>query len=75
MERETYWETHKKLDDPLLSGGAVLCGLEKKGNLSFVTTRAVESRVAKHTPKDTQDNGVQFITPAGPRGISSQQGP
>ena len=35
----------------------------------------VESRVAKHTPEDTQDSGVQFIMPAGPRGISSQQGP
>ena len=29
----------------------------------------------KHTSEDTQDSGVQFITPAGPRGISSQQGP
>ena len=35
----------------------------------------VESRVAKHTSEDTQDSGVQFIIPAGPRGISSQQGP
>ena len=35
----------------------------------------VESRVAKHTSEDTQDSAVQFITPAGPRGISSQQGP
>ena len=35
----------------------------------------VESGVAKHTPEDTQDSGVQFIMPEGPRGISSQQGP
>ena len=35
----------------------------------------VEPGVAKHTLEDTQDSGVQFITPAGPRGIGSQQGP
>ena len=35
----------------------------------------MESRVAKHTSEDTQDSGVQFITPAGPREIGSQQGP
>ena len=35
----------------------------------------VESGVAKQTSEDTPDNGVQFIMPAGPRGISSQQGP
>lgn len=35
----------------------------------------MESRVAKHALEDTQDSGVQFITPVGPRGISSQQGP
>ena len=29
----------------------------------------VESGVAKHTSEDTQDSGVQFIMPAGPRGI------
>ena len=30
----------------------------------------------KHTSEDTQDSGVQFITPVGPRGISSLlQGP
>ena len=34
-----------------------------------------ESAVSKHTSEDTQDSGVQFITPAGPRGIGSQQGP
>ena len=38
-------------------------------------TCVVESGVAKHTSEDTQDSGVQFIMPAGPRGISSQQGP
>ena len=27
----------------------------------------VESRVSKHTSEDTQDSGVQFITPKGPR--------
>ena len=35
----------------------------------------VESRVSKHTLENTQDSGVQFIIPVGPRGISSQQGP
>ena len=35
----------------------------------------MESWVTKHTWETTQDSGVQFITPAGPRGISSQQGP
>ena len=35
----------------------------------------MEYRIEKHTLEDTQDNGVQFITPAGPRGINSQQGP
>ena len=29
----------------------------------------------KHTSEDTQDSGVQFIMPAGSRGIISQQGP
>ena len=28
----------------------------------------------KTHPEDTQDSGVRFITPAGPRGVSSQQG-
>ena len=28
--------------------------------------------IQKHTLKDTQHSGVQFIMPAGPRGISSQ---
>ena len=35
----------------------------------------VESRVSKHTSEHTQDRGVQFIMPVGPRGIGSQQGP
>ena len=35
----------------------------------------MESGVAKHTSEDSQDSRVQFITPAGPRGIGSQQGP
>ena len=35
----------------------------------------VESIVTKYTSEDTQDSGVQFIMPVGPRGISSQQGP
>ena len=35
----------------------------------------MESRVEKHISEDMQDNGVQFTAPAGPRGISSQQGP
>ena len=39
------------------------------------TSYVVEFRVAKHTLGDTQDRGVQFIMPVGPRGISSQQGP
>ena len=34
-----------------------------------------KSRVAKHTLEDTQDSGVQFIIPARPRGIGSEQGP
>ena len=34
-----------------------------------------ESGVAKYTSEDTQNSGVQFITPAGPRIIGSQQGP
>ena len=29
----------------------------------------------RHTSKDTQDSGVQYIMPAGPGGISYQQGP
>ena len=35
----------------------------------------MESGVTKHTSEDIQDNGVQFIMPAGPRKISTQQGP
>ena len=34
----------------------------------------VESGVTKHTWEDTQDSGVQFIIPVGPRVINSQQG-
>ena len=45
-----------------------------RGPNSFIRN-VVESGVAKHTLEDTQDSGVQFITPMGPRGISSQQGP
>jgi len=45
-----------------------------RGPISFIRN-VVESGVAKHTLEDTQDSGVQFITPMGPRGISSQQGP
>ena len=41
----------------------------------FPVATVVESGVAKQTSEDTPDNGVQFIMPAGPRGISSQQGP
>ena len=39
------------------------------------TSYVVEFGVAKHTLEDTQESEVQFITPVGPRGISSQQGP
>ena len=45
------------------------------GSLFQPVENVVESRAAKHTSEDTQDSGVQFIMPAGPRGISSQQGP
>ena len=41
----------------------------------FPVATVVESGVAKQTSEDTPDNGVQFITPVGARGISSQQGP
>ena len=30
---------------------------------------------SQNTSEDTQDSGEEFITPVGPRGISSQQGP
>ena len=41
----------------------------------FPIATVMESRIAKQTLEDTPDNGVQFITPVGPRGTSSQQGP
>ena len=39
------------------------------------TCFVVESVVTKNTLEGTQDSGVWFITPVGPREISSQQGP
>ena len=41
----------------------------------FCTEYVVGYGVVKHTSEDTQDIGVEFIMPAGPRGISSQWGP
>lgn len=35
----------------------------------------MESIVTKHISENSQDSGVQFIMPVGPRGIGSQQGP
>ena len=53
---------------------ATPCALPKIKMNKRTQTTVVESEVTKHTSEDTQDNGEQFITPAGPRGISSQQG-
>ena len=40
----------------------------------YMAESVVASGAPKHTSEDSQDSGVQFITPASPRGISSQQG-
>ena len=37
--------------------------------------RALWNLESQNTSEDTQDSGEQFIMPAGPRGICSQQGP
>ena len=40
----------------------------------YTAESVMESGGPKHTLEDSQDSGVKFITPASPRGISSQQG-
>ena len=60
--------------ETLAAGGGSM-SLSLRGLPGQCTRNVVESGVAKHALEDTQDSGVQFIMPAGPRGISSQQGP
>ena len=63
------------------SRGNYLCA-QKDINAVIITQAVEESGVralwnleSQNTSEDTQDSGEQFIMPAGPRGISSQQGP
>ena len=61
------------LETPAAGGGSM--GLSLQRLPGQCTRNVVESGVAKHASEDTQDSGVQFITPVGPREISFQQGP
>ena len=53
----------------------LIMGIIMRKRVRSTALGIVEAGVAKHTSEDTQDSEVHFITPAGPRGISSQQGP